>query len=163
PHQYTSCWLAGARAKLGLATADDGDETLVGDWLALVEEHAVDFTLAWRRLGYVAGRGGRPVAGPFAGRLGPPAALEGLVGGAPRAAGIALGRRAASRHAPRQPAVHCAQSPRRRSARRRIRAARPGALRAAARGRYPPIRRATRLGALRRTGAARGHSALQDI
>jgi hypothetical protein len=44
-----------------------------------------------------------------------------------------------------------------------IRAGRPGAVRPLARRDHPPIRRAPGLGALRRTSAARGHGALQDI
>ena len=66
PGQYSSCWLAGARAKLGLATADDGDEELAADWLALLEAHAVDFTAAWRRLGDAACGDDRPLALLFA-------------------------------------------------------------------------------------------------
>src|SRR4029450_9818792 len=50
-----------------------------------------------------------------------------------------------------------------RSAGRRIRARRPGAVRPAARSGHPPIRRAPRLGALRRTRAARSHRVLPDI
>lgn len=52
PH-YEGLWLSGAQAKLGLEdpTADvDGDKSLVQDWLDLLEEHSVDYTLAWRRL-----------------------------------------------------------------------------------------------------------------
>ena len=49
--RYESHWLAGARAKLGLeASADDEDRALARDWLELLEEHTVDYTLAWRRL-----------------------------------------------------------------------------------------------------------------
>jgi uncharacterized protein YdiU (UPF0061 family) len=52
PH-YEELWLSGAQAKLGLEdpTADvDSDKSLVQDWLDLLEEHSVDYTLAWRRL-----------------------------------------------------------------------------------------------------------------
>ena len=52
PH-YEELWLSGAQAKLGLEdpTADiDSDKLLVRDWLDLLEEHSVDYTLAWRRL-----------------------------------------------------------------------------------------------------------------
>ena len=66
PGQYASHWLAGARAKLGLAAADDGDEVLAADWLSLLETHAVDFTLAWRRLGDAAAGDGRSLAALFA-------------------------------------------------------------------------------------------------
>jgi len=51
--QYEKLWLSGAQAKLGLedSMADiDGDKSLMQDWLDLLEEHSVDFTLAWRRL-----------------------------------------------------------------------------------------------------------------
>ena len=51
--RYEALWLSGARAKLGLTIAasdDDGDRSLAQDWLDLLEQHAVDFTLAWRRL-----------------------------------------------------------------------------------------------------------------
>ncbi|MBA4017079.1 MAG: YdiU family protein [Pirellula sp.] len=37
-------------AKLGLTTVAAGDADLVDDWLALLEQNSVDFTLAWRRL-----------------------------------------------------------------------------------------------------------------
>ncbi len=51
--RHEALWLSGARAKLGLtiAPADgDGDSLLAQDWLELLEQHAVDFTLGWRRL-----------------------------------------------------------------------------------------------------------------
>ena len=49
--RYEALWLSGARAKLGLTTAPaDGDSLLAQDWLDLLEQHAVDFTLSWRRL-----------------------------------------------------------------------------------------------------------------
>jgi uncharacterized protein YdiU (UPF0061 family) len=38
------------RAKLGLATAQDGDAALVDDFLRLLANDRVDFTIAWRRL-----------------------------------------------------------------------------------------------------------------
>ena len=47
--------LDGQRVKLGLeGAASAEDEALVRDWLALLEEHRVDHTLAWRRLADVA-------------------------------------------------------------------------------------------------------------
>jgi uncharacterized protein YdiU (UPF0061 family) len=76
PGEYTSRWLAGARAKLGLAAADDGDQALAADWLALLETHAVDFTLAWRRLGDAAAGDERPLAALFADPAAPAAWLE---------------------------------------------------------------------------------------
>ena len=50
--RYQAEWLAGARAKLGLSVPadDETDRKLVEDWLELLEQHAVDFTLGWRRL-----------------------------------------------------------------------------------------------------------------
>jgi len=51
--RYEELWLNGVRAKLGLETsADDAndDRSLAQDWLELLEEHSVDYTLAWRRL-----------------------------------------------------------------------------------------------------------------
>ena len=48
---YEALWLSGARAKLGLTNAPtDDDGLLARDWLELLEQHAVDFTLGWRRL-----------------------------------------------------------------------------------------------------------------
>ena len=49
---YECRWLAGALAKLGITecAADDEDKALVDNWLKLLEEHSVDYTLAWRRL-----------------------------------------------------------------------------------------------------------------
>jgi uncharacterized protein YdiU (UPF0061 family) len=48
--RFESHWLAGARAKLGLTTNDEGDLALAQDWLELMRSHGVDYTLAWRRL-----------------------------------------------------------------------------------------------------------------
>ena len=51
--RHEALWLCGARAKLGLTIApgeDDGARLLAQDWLELLEQHAVDFTLGWRRL-----------------------------------------------------------------------------------------------------------------
>ncbi|HJV59740.1 MAG TPA: YdiU family protein [Albitalea sp.] len=50
PSQYERHWLAGARAKLGLARSEDADATLAHDWLALLQSQRVDHTLAWRYL-----------------------------------------------------------------------------------------------------------------
>ena len=47
---YLDAWLAGARRKLGLALDHDDDLTLLTDWLDLLAEQRVDYTLAWRRL-----------------------------------------------------------------------------------------------------------------
>jgi uncharacterized protein YdiU (UPF0061 family) len=51
---YESSWLSGMRAKFGLQEAAEGDRKLATDWLTLLEDQNVDFTLAWRRLADVA-------------------------------------------------------------------------------------------------------------
>ena len=51
--QYEALRLSGAQAKLGLedpAADIDTDNRLAEDWLDLLEEHSIDYTLAWRRL-----------------------------------------------------------------------------------------------------------------
>ena len=51
--RYDEQWLTGVRAKLGLLTPpnnNNDDRALAQEWLNLLEEHAVDYTLAWRRL-----------------------------------------------------------------------------------------------------------------
>ena len=48
--RYEAHWLAGMRAKLGLATADSGDAELVSELLAVLEAQAVDMTSAFRAL-----------------------------------------------------------------------------------------------------------------
>lgn len=50
PARYDTHWLTAARAKLGLTTSDPTDFALARDWMKLLERHAVDHTLAWRRL-----------------------------------------------------------------------------------------------------------------
>lgn len=50
PARHEHHWLNGAREKLGLARAEEGDATLVQDWLALLQAQAIDHTLAWRTL-----------------------------------------------------------------------------------------------------------------
>ena len=45
------------RAKLGLTNRQDEDEVLVQDFLELLQEHSVDYTLAFRRLSEVANPG----------------------------------------------------------------------------------------------------------
>ncbi|GGL17859.1 protein adenylyltransferase SelO [Deinococcus radiotolerans] len=51
PAWYAAELLTGQRAKLGLRGGDDAsDRALAEDWLTLLQEHRVDFTLAWRRL-----------------------------------------------------------------------------------------------------------------
>jgi uncharacterized protein YdiU (UPF0061 family) len=50
PSIYLRAWLTRMRAKLGLATEEDGDQDLVEDLLALMARDRVDFTLGFRRL-----------------------------------------------------------------------------------------------------------------
>jgi uncharacterized protein YdiU (UPF0061 family) len=64
--RYDAAWLAGLRAKLGWTGAEDDDAALATQWLALLAEQRVDFTLAWRRLGDVAAGDVRPLAALFA-------------------------------------------------------------------------------------------------
>ena len=51
--RYEELWLVNMRAKMGLSgssSEDEADRKIVQEWLELIEEHQVDFTLAWRRL-----------------------------------------------------------------------------------------------------------------
>ena len=50
PDYYMDAWYARLRAKLGLAGARDEDETLIQEFLDLLEQGRHDFTLAFRRL-----------------------------------------------------------------------------------------------------------------
>ena len=49
---YRRHWLAGVRAKLGLQEPEDdeADAALATDWLALLQDGGIDYTLAWRHL-----------------------------------------------------------------------------------------------------------------
>ncbi|HMY99130.1 MAG TPA: YdiU family protein [Burkholderiaceae bacterium] len=74
PAWHAEALLRGQRAKLGLGVsvgagdpADAAtDAALVRDWLALLQTQAVDFTLAWRRLGDAAGGNDAPLQGLLA-------------------------------------------------------------------------------------------------
>ena len=68
PQLYAAALLQGQRAKLGLLQAADdaGDAALAGDWLALLHEQRVDFTLAWRRLADAAAGDANPLRALFA-------------------------------------------------------------------------------------------------
>ena len=68
PALYASALLKGQRAKLGLQTsADDaGDTALAADWLTLLQDNTVDFTLAWRRLCDAAASDANPLRALFA-------------------------------------------------------------------------------------------------
>jgi len=48
---FEASFVAGMRKKLGLLTAQEGDQELARDFLNLLAAHEVDFTLAFRRLG----------------------------------------------------------------------------------------------------------------
>ena len=58
---YESRWLIGMRAKLGLQEAAEGDQELATDWLTLLEDQNVDFTLACRRLADLAAGNSQPL------------------------------------------------------------------------------------------------------
>ncbi|MDH3221151.1 MAG: YdiU family protein [Gammaproteobacteria bacterium] len=51
PGLFLEAYFDAMRAKLGLVTVREGDETLVQDFLDLLERNRCDFTLAFRRLG----------------------------------------------------------------------------------------------------------------
>jgi uncharacterized protein YdiU (UPF0061 family) len=76
PDLYAQALLQGQRAKLGLQQADPGDAALAADWLALLQQHAVDFTLAWRRLADAAAGDANPLRALFAEPAAPSAWLE---------------------------------------------------------------------------------------
>jgi uncharacterized protein YdiU (UPF0061 family) len=48
--QFSEHWLAGARGKLGLSTAEDGESKLVEDLLNAMHRNQADFTLTFRAL-----------------------------------------------------------------------------------------------------------------
>jgi uncharacterized protein YdiU (UPF0061 family) len=48
--QFADFWLEGARAKLGLFTAEDGDAALMNDLLDTMHKNQADFTLTFRHL-----------------------------------------------------------------------------------------------------------------
>jgi len=70
PEWYAAALLAGQREKLGLQRRESGDDApdraLLADWLTLLHEHGVDFTLAWRRLADAAGGDETPLRSLFA-------------------------------------------------------------------------------------------------
>ena len=49
--EFASAMLARFRAKLGLATAQDGDDALADDLLRLMAQDRADHTITWRALG----------------------------------------------------------------------------------------------------------------
>ncbi|OCJ02897.1 hypothetical protein A6U85_29715 [Agrobacterium sp. 13-626] len=52
--RFQTYWLAGMRAKIGLATEEDSDLDLVQSLLAVMQEQEADFPLTFRRLGVLA-------------------------------------------------------------------------------------------------------------
>ena len=68
PLLYAAALLQGQRAKLGLQNAADdaADTTLAEDWLSMLQQHGVDFTLAWRRLTDAAAGDPNPLRALFA-------------------------------------------------------------------------------------------------
>ncbi|MHA7261749.1 protein adenylyltransferase SelO [Arthrobacter sp. TMN-37] len=72
--RYSAAWLAGMKAKLGLAdTVSDGEATgLADDLLALLQASRVDYTSFFRNLG----RAARGDAGPARSRVADPAAFD---------------------------------------------------------------------------------------
>ncbi len=78
PGWYQAAWLAVWRTKLGLPAAaaeDAGDTRLAEAWLRLLQEHAVDFTLAARRLADAAGGDEAPLRALFEASDGGPAGI----------------------------------------------------------------------------------------
>jgi uncharacterized protein YdiU (UPF0061 family) len=66
PEWYAAALLQGHRAKLGLQDGDEeSDRALAADWLTLLHQHEVDFTLGWRRLADTAGGDERPLRSLF--------------------------------------------------------------------------------------------------
>ena len=65
PALYAQALLQSQRAKLGLQRSDEGDAALVEGWLALLQQHGVDFTLAWRRLTEAAAGDANPLRALF--------------------------------------------------------------------------------------------------
>ena len=87
PALYRRHLLNGQRAKLGLrpaASTDAGDAaaaatadgSLADDWLALLQDHRIDFTLGWRRLADAAAGDAAPLRALFATAGSDPAGLE---------------------------------------------------------------------------------------
>ncbi len=71
PAWYDAAQRRGQRAKLGLFAARgddvaDDNRALAADWLALLHAHAVDHTLAWRRLADAAAGDAAPLGALFA-------------------------------------------------------------------------------------------------
>lgn len=95
PARYLSVWLAGMRAKLGLANAHDDDDALANQLFAVMKGQDVDFTMFFRQLGKAPAIGPAAVSDLFA----DPAAIlpwlkawESWIGHEPLPAGERLAR-----------------------------------------------------------------------
>ncbi len=66
PAWYANALLQGQRAKLGLQTERADDASLADALLALLQQHQVDFTQAWRRLADAAAGDANPLRALFA-------------------------------------------------------------------------------------------------
>ncbi len=66
PGWYAAALLQGQRAKLGLQQTQADDTALADDWLALLQQHHVDFTQGWRRLVDAAAGDANPLRALFA-------------------------------------------------------------------------------------------------
>ncbi len=51
--EFERAYLSELRRKLGLVSQRDGDQALADDWLAMLGDHRVDLTQAWRLLSFV--------------------------------------------------------------------------------------------------------------
>ena len=67
PAQYDEHLRRGQRAKLGLRREMPEDAVLADDWLALLQDSGVDFTLGWRRLADAAAGDAAPLRALFGG------------------------------------------------------------------------------------------------
>ncbi len=87
-------WYRGARTKLGLANSDgvnDNERALVDDWLGLLGQNQVDYTLAWRHLADAAEGNAKELRSLFSAQTEIDAWLErwqGMQDGAPSATAI---------------------------------------------------------------------------
>jgi uncharacterized protein YdiU (UPF0061 family) len=50
PELFETAWLGRMGRKLGLGTREEQDYALIGEWLAHLERHGLDYTLSFRRL-----------------------------------------------------------------------------------------------------------------
>lgn len=64
-NQFQKEWTAGMKAKLGLFSSEDGDETLIDELLKLMHDHKVDYTNTFRALTF-----DKPEETPLAGKPG---------------------------------------------------------------------------------------------